>query len=343
MASAPAIAGQPYVQPRASWEVTLDGVSLTKTLAPRLISLRLSERRGEEADELEIVVHDADGNFAPPPQGSVLRVSLGWLRGTGVTPGLVDKGTFTVDELSYEGPPDQVTISAKSADFKQTFRTRKNHVWKDTTLGAIVTQIAGKHSLKARYHAELASQSIIAAEQGNKSDMQFLRDLARRYDATATVKNGCLIFAPVGAKTTSTGAPLPTATISKRDCSRYSWKRCARDKAQDGAEAQYHDTKAGHRKTAGTGGSNPKRLKRVYASKGDAEAAAQAEHNRLKRASATLDITLAFGNPMLSPGTRVTVSDFRPHITASTWLIGSTTHVMDGRGMATDLSLEVAD
>jgi len=341
-ARATMLPGQPYVEPRAAWDVSLGGQSLTAAYAPRLVSLRLSERRGEEADELEIVVHDSDGLFDPPPQGSILQVSLGWLRGSGVNPGLVDKGSFVVDELTCSGPPDRVSISARSADFKEGFRTRTNKVWKDTTLGAIVGAVAGKHGLTPRCHADLASQAITAAEQGNKSDMQFLRDLARRYDATATVKAGALIFAPIGAATTATGKPIPTARISRTDCSRYSWKRAARDKAQDGAEAQWHDQAAGKRKTTSTGGKNRKRLKRVYASEQDAKAASQAEHQRLKRASATLDIDLALGNPMLAPGMTVTLTGFKPHITAAKWLIASADHEMSDRGLATRLSLEVA-
>jgi phage protein D len=342
MASAPVIVGQPYVEPRAGWDVALDGKSLTSTFAPRLISLRLSERRGEEADELEIVVHDHDGLFSPPPQGSILRVSLGWLRGTGVTPGLVDKGSFVVDELSWDGPPDRICVRARSADFKDSFRTRTNQVWKDTTLGAIVTGIAGRHGLTPRCHLDLAGQAVTAAEQGNKSDMQFLRDLARRFDATSTVKAGSLIFAPIGATTTATGAVLPTGRIKRGDCSRYSWKRCAREKAQDGAEAQYHDTKAGKRETVNTGGTNKKRLKRVYASKGDAHAASKSEHRRLQRASASLDLDLSLGNPLLMPGMHVTVSDFRPHVDEAKWLIASTDHHMDARGLSTRVTMEVS-
>jgi hypothetical protein len=56
----------PYSQPRAAWRVTLDGADLTATLAPRLISLRLSEKTGEEADSLEIVVHDTDAGLCRP-------------------------------------------------------------------------------------------------------------------------------------------------------------------------------------------------------------------------------------------------------------------------------------
>lgn len=342
MAGSPVLSGQPYIEPRAAWDVTLDGRSLTATYSLRLISLRLSERRGEEADELEIVVDDGDGKFEPPPQGSVLHVSLGWLRGSGVRPGLVDKGSFIVDEVSWECSPDRTSIRARSADFKDSFRTRKNKVWLDTTLGAIIGEVAGNHSLTARCHPDLAVQAVSAAEQSNKSDMQFLRDLARRYDATCTVKAAHLIFTPIGATTTATGASMPTAVITRTKGSRASWKRCARDKAQDGAEAQWHDRKSGKRKTQGTGGNNPKRLKRVYSSESDADAASKAEHRRLQRASASLDIDLALGDPQLAPGMTVTVSGYKPHIDGAKWLIASVDHAMDARGLATRVQMEIA-
>ncbi len=40
-----------------------------------------------------------------------LRVFLGWQ-----ATGLVDKGTFIVDEVEYGGLPDQITLRARSAD-----------------------------------------------------------------------------------------------------------------------------------------------------------------------------------------------------------------------------------
>lgn len=342
MATQLAQGSQPYVEPFAAWDVTLNGESLTKSYAPRLISLRLSEGRGEKADELEIVVKDEDGKFVPPAQGVVLHVSLGWLRGSGVMPGLVNKGSFTVDEVTWDGPPDRVSIRARSADFKDSFRTRRNKVWKDATIGSIVSEIAMRHGLTVRCHADLTGQTVPAGEQGNKSDMQFLRDLARRYDATATVKAGALIFAPIGSATTATGAAYPTATISRGQCSSYSWKRCARDKAQDGAEAQWHDHKAGKRKTHSTGGSNPKRLKRVYGSEAAAQAACKSEHKRLQRASASLDLNLALGDPRLAPGMHITVSNFKAHVDTAKWLIASADHEMSGHGLSTRLTLEVA-
>ncbi len=202
--------------------------------------------------------------------------------------------------------------------------------------------IAGEHGLEPRCHADLAARAITVAEQGNKSDMQFLRDLARRHDASAVVKAGCLIFGPKGAATTATGNAIPEAILLRTRCAQIDWRRAAREKAQDGAEAQWHDSDDGQRKTYSTGGSNPKRMKKVYGSEGDAKAAAEAETNRLKRAAASLSATLAYGNPLLSPGMRITATGFKDVIDQTTWLIASAEHSMDAGGLKTRIEMEVA-
>ena len=338
MALAPGSTG--YRQPRAAWRVTLDGLDLTQRLAPILVSLRLSERSGEEADELEIVLDDSAQNVALPPEGAVLHVALGWERGTDVPLGLVSKGSFTVDEVSWSGPPDQVAIRARSANLAGSYRRRENRVWQGMTLGAIVQDIASAQGLTPRCHAALQETAIAAAEQAGKSPMQFLRDLGRRYDATASVKGGALIFAPRAAQTTATGAAIPAQSIARSQCVNASWRRAARSGAQDGAEAQWHDGDAATRKTVTVGGENRKRLKKVYASEADARAAAQAEAARLGRATATLDLDLAFGDPRLAPGMRITATGFKPGINGSGWLIATADHAMDDRGLSTRLSLE---
>lgn len=340
MASIPTASA--YVQPKAAWRVMLDGQDLTARLAPMLVSLRLSERDGEEADQLEIVLEDSRGAIAIPPEGAVLRVWLGWERGSDVATGLVDKGSFTVDEAGWSGPPDRLTLTARSADLAEGFRKRRNRVWKDTTLGAIVGAIAGAHALTARCHADLAGIAVAVAEQAGKSDMQFLRDLARRHDAAATAKAGCLIFAPKGATTTPTGAAMPTLTLTRQRCSSAEWRRAAREKAQDGAEAQWQDQTEGKRKTVSTGGSNRKRLKKRYATEADAQAAAEAETRRLARAAATLSASLAWGDPRLIPGARVTAQGFKSQIDGTQWLIASAEHTMDAGGLKTRIEMEVA-
>lgn len=331
-----------YVQPLANWRLMLDGTDLAERINPRLISLDLSESRGEEADELNIELHDHDGMLKIPATGVRLTLALGWIRGTGVTPGLVEKGAFLVDEVNWQGPPDRITLRARSADFSGKFRTRKNRIWPQQSLGAIIGAIAVNHGLTAHCHNDLATILISAVDQANRSDMQLLRDLGRRYDAIATVKMGRLIFAPVNAGTTATGGTLPNFTISRQSGDGYSYRRSDREGAQKGVEAQWHDGKSAKRKTVRVGSGNHKRLKRVYGSESDARAAANAEMGRLNRAAATAEITLAYGNPMLSPGQQVTLSGFKPEIDKGKWRIAAVKHSMGASGgFTTNLQLEL--
>jgi len=209
------------------------------------------------------------------------------------------------------------------------------------TVGAVVERLAGDNGLTARCHPDLASRPVSAAEQHNKSDMQFLRDLGRHHDAVATVNAGCLIFAPRGALTTASGKEIPGAVLFRSRCVEVSWRRASRDKDQNGAEAQWHDNAAGKRRTVHKGGAKKKRLKRIYASEEDAATAAQSETNRQKRASATLEATLAWGNPLLTPGMPIEARGFRAHIDGENWQIASSEHAMDPSGFKTRLLMEV--
>lgn len=70
--------------------VTLDGKGLTDRMRPRLVSLAISEKSGDEADQLDIVLDDTDGMLAIPREGTLLRVQLGWKQGSDVTVGLIE-------------------------------------------------------------------------------------------------------------------------------------------------------------------------------------------------------------------------------------------------------------
>jgi phage protein D len=235
-----------------------------------------------------------------------------------------------------------VTITAKSADQRTTLQNRRNRTFNTTTIGAIIAQIAGDNGLADRCHPALAGNVVTAIEQANKSDMQFLRDLGRRYDAVATIKGGAILFAPIGATTTASGTTIPTLSITRQSGDKAEYSRSARENAQDGAEAQYFDQGTAKRHTVGTGGTTRRRLKRVYASKGDATAAASAENNRIARAAASFGLTLSLGDARASTGMTATTTGFKTEIDARKWLIGNVEHTMGDGGFTTQLQLEVA-
>ena len=334
---------------RPDFRLAVDGVDFTGKARPRLVSLRLREERGGEADQLDLVLDDSDGKLALPPKGASVALSLGWASGTDVTVGLVDKGRFVVDEVSWAGPPDQVTIRARSADLTSRFRTRREKGWTDTTLGTVANDVAGANGLTAKVAPELASTPVPVLAQHQTSDAALLRRLGRDHDAVATVKDGNLLLTPVGRGTTPGGRPIPGLTIVRASGDRYSYREVDR---QDGAgvEARWHDrdkakrktVKVGGRRKAGEAKATPHRLARVYHTEDDAKAAAKAENGRRARREAEFDLTLALGRPDLYVERVTVVSGFKPQVDAKRWLLASLEHSLDQSGLKTSVKLETA-
>jgi len=295
-------------QPIPDYQVTVDGRDITHIIRgqversggrtrPRLISMGISEKRGEEADTFDLVLDDSDDALDLPPTGAKIRVSLGWRQGSGVTLGLVDKGEFHVESIDHGGSPPALTIKAKAADFTAGLKQRREQGYHGTTLGAIVAEVAQRHGLNPRCAATLASIAVATKAQSRESDLAFLRRLGREFDAVATVKAGVLIFKPVGDGKSPSGAPLPAVTITKRSGDAHQFGRQKRDDAE-GVEAQWHNRATGKRETFTTGkgdGGKARRLSRVYPTEEAARQAANAASSRAARDPVTFAITLALG------------------------------------------------
>ena len=322
-----------------AFRVSLGGRDLTGDLAARLISLSITEARGEEADQLDLTLSDHDGLLALPTRGGLVSVSLGWKGGA-----LVDKGRFKIDEIEHSGAPDVVTIRARSADFTAALRVRRDRSWTDTTLGAVIQDLASGNGLAARVAGDLAGRQVAHLAQSRESDANLLARLGRQYDAAATVKAGALIFAPVGSGQTATGAPLPGLTITRGDGDRHTYKTGDRE-SYGGVSATYHDQAKAARGTVEVGGEGEgenKRLRRVYPTEADARTAAQAEATRLARGKAEMSFQLAEGRAELYPEQRVRITGIKPEIDAGRWLIKQATHTLTaaGEGYTTALELE---
>lgn len=324
-----------------AFRLVVDGRDITPKVEPRLISLSLSEKRGEEADQLTIVIADHDGALEIPPEGAVIGLALGW-RGEP----LVEKGSFTVDEPTWDGSAsgDRLTLRARSADFTAAFRVRKDRSWRDTTLGRVLQDLAAAHGLKLQASAALRAKPVETLEQSGRSDGALLRELGRRYDAVATVKAGTLLFGPKGAKAAPSGVKLPPLVLTRSDGDSVAWKRAARDK-YSGVTAKWHDGSAARKRKAEAGkDGNRKALKRVYGSEAEAKRAAAAEWSRLQRGEGSVDFSLAIGRPEIYPErpARFEGPRLKPEITGAEWIVEEVEHELAGGGLTTRLKLEAA-
>ena len=315
------------------------GPDLADKIDPRFLGLSLTEKREAEADELELTLENTDGLLALPEPGAVLGLALGWEAGEGLPTGLVEKGRFTVDEVEASGPPDIVLIRARSADMTGSLRQRRTVSYLDMNLGQILDSIAGRHGREAKVDPVLAANSVGPIEQEGKSDLAFVADLGRRFDAIATWKDGKLLFLPIGQSATAGGTPLDTFQLQRRDG--WTWRFAQADRDDyDGAWAQWQDMDAGQRKTVKIGGDNPLKLKRVYATQAEAQQAAQAALSRAKRKPYSFSYDLAIANPALQVDGRIALEGWNAKVDGTSWLLESIRTEMDANGLRQSIEME---
>ncbi|WP_367376532.1 phage late control D family protein [Hafnia alvei] len=217
--------------------LTLGGDDITDNLSHRLLSLTMTDNRGFEADQLDIELDDSDGQLAMPARGAVLSLFLGW-KGSA----LIGKGQFTVDEIEHRGAPDTLTIRARSADFRGSLNSRREVSYHDTTLGAVVNQIAERNQLDTVLANGFAEIAIPHIDQSQESDIKFLTRLAERNGAEVSVKAGKLLFLKAGNGVTASGKPIPMMTLERSDGDRHQFAIADRN-AYTGVTASWLHTK----------------------------------------------------------------------------------------------------
>ncbi|EKN4695999.1 phage late control D family protein [Yersinia ruckeri] len=355
--------------------LTLGGKDISANLSNRLISLTMTDNRGFEADQLDIELDDSDGQVVMPARGAILSLFLGW-KGSA----LIGKGQFTVDEIEHRGAPDTLTVRARSADFRGSLNSRREASYHDTTLGAVVTQIAERNKLTAALAKGLAEIKIPHIDQSQESDIKFLTRLAERNGAEVSVKAGKLLFLKAGNSVTASGKPIPTMTIERADGDRHQFAIADRNaytgvtaswlhtkdpkpkkqkvKLQRKAKSQHlralQHPKAKPIKAKATKPQEEKQgeylageadnvlaLTTIYATKAQAMRAAQAKWDKLQRGVAEFSINLAMGRADLYPETPVTVRGFKSVIDQQAWTITKVTHTLGESGYTTALELEV--
>ncbi|HBN7444194.1 TPA: phage late control D family protein [Escherichia coli] len=339
--------------------ITLEGKDDSlKNITQRIMSLTMTDNRGFEADRVTLEIDDADGGVVLPERGTKLSLSLGW-KGESLT----HKGTFVVDEVAHDGPPDKLTISANSADFREEFNVKREVSWHDVTVERVVSAIANRYGLKAQISEMLMNIEIDHADQTEESDMSFLTRMADMLGAIATVKNGCLLFILPGGGVTASGHALPSFALTRSDGDSHRFRIADRN-AYTGVKAYWLDLKFGQKKTVSVKKRNaqttqkPEKsssreggymegaegnvyvLRKTYPNEEAARRAAAARWQQLQRGAAEFSITLARGRADLYPEMHGTVSGFKSDIDNQDWIISRIEHVIDDSGFTTRLELE---
>ena len=313
----------------------VEGNDIAQRISPRLISLELTDNPGLEADQLSITLSDHDGMLAIPAKGARLQLWLGWS-----DTGLVDKGSYTVDEIEHSGAPDVLSIRARSADLRKGLKTKRERSWSNTTLGEVLGDIATGNGLTATVASGLGGMPIQQLDQANESDANLISRLGEAFDAVASIKAGCLLCLPAGGGKTVSGLELPHITLTRADGDQHRYLQADRN-SYDGVRAYYYDINRAQKQEAiAGGGDNLKDLRHSYSDQQSALRAARAAFKRLQRGSATLSYTLARGRADLIPELTYTLQGVKAEIDAIIWYGGNVQHRLTADGGYT-LSLEL--
>lgn len=347
---------------------------LEQSVTDRIISLTVNDKSGFAADDLTLKFDDADGQLQMPPRGTLLHLHIGWSKQA-----LYDCGYFIVDTVTHQGSPDIVIITARSADFRGTFETKRSQSYDDYTLGAIVRILSARNNLSLPVIApELDSIKIPHIDQTDENDGYFLTRLAQNYGAQATVKNGAIIFFKPYSARSASGQALPWKTLVRSDGDEHVFK-VIDQKAFSGVIAQSYDVKTAATssvalkrlppanstsqkqhpaatKAAGTessetapplksytagSGANVLKLQKIYPDEASARRAADSAFNQIQADSASFSIRLAMGRADLSAQTPLNVQGFKNVIDDQRWIIDSVEHSLNEKGFTTKLNLKI--
>ena len=187
---------------RTEAEVTFDGVDITKSIKPYLLSITYTDNEEGETDDLQIKIQDREGDWLQSwldqvidaAAGAGLKFSAAFTQKNWGNDSTLPTGDFELDSVSAAGPPSTVTIKGTSLSFSAPIRqTKKSKAWESYTLSGIANEIAGANGLSCMF--ESANDPFYErVEQRKTSDSAFLAKLCKDAGISLKATDGQLVL-----------------------------------------------------------------------------------------------------------------------------------------------------
>lgn len=182
---------------RASLSLSYNNVDITTDLSDYLVSFSYEDNSDNKADDLQIVLEDKKGLWRGswyPNKGARLVASIitqDWrFAGTAQT---LPLGSFEIDEISYTGPPDVVTLKAVSIPVHSSLVDEdKIRAWEETALSVIAGDIANEAQLELMFDSDYDPE-YDRIEQSEEPDLPFLQRLCDQAGLSLKVSSDKII------------------------------------------------------------------------------------------------------------------------------------------------------
>ena len=175
-----------------------NGRNVTGDISKYISAVSYTDHEEGSCDECSITLLNEDGLWSGswyPDFGDTVRIYLGY------TDSLMDCGLFEIDELKFSGVPDMLEIKGIAAGITKELRTRNNKEFESQTLKQIAEYFCTKHSLELvddtvidSTQASIGQVVIDRKTQEDKSDLQFLAEIATEYGFVFSIRGTKMVF-----------------------------------------------------------------------------------------------------------------------------------------------------
>ncbi len=218
------------------WVLTYEGVNITAEVSHMVVAISYVDRLGEASGEVEVELEDHAKRWQGPwypGLGNILSLQIGY-RGEA----LLDCGSFQVDELEFDGPPDVMRLRCLAAYITPAMRTPNTMAYENQSIVEIAGQIASKYGLILVTAPSVIESDVVFARvtQRRETDLGFLRRLAIEHNFDFTVRGAQMVFYA----RTALEAVIPLIAITRPDTTGFSFRNRSRRIYSD-AEVSYFD------------------------------------------------------------------------------------------------------
>ncbi len=201
-----------------AWILTYAGVNITADVTSMVETIVYESHEQHLADEVQVTLEDRDGRWQGPwfpAYGDAVTLQIGY-----ASEPMLPCGSFQVDEIELEGPPDAVHLRCIAAGITPALRTPTSARFEGQTLAQIAATVAARHGFTVIDATAASSLVLSRVTQRQETDLQFLRRLANAYNYDFSVRGTQLIFYP---RTALEGVPAVLA-LQRTDLISFAFK-----------------------------------------------------------------------------------------------------------------------
>ena len=162
-----------------------------------LESFQYTDPASGESDSISLTLGNWNGNWLAgwfPDKGATLAARIltyNWWRQSEMIQ--IVCGTFSLDDISFSGAPDVMTIGAVSTPAADAFKiTERTKTWENITIQQIAGDIAKRYELTLLYDAATIKVSVL--EQSGATDSAFLANICKDYGLSLKVYGSKLVI-----------------------------------------------------------------------------------------------------------------------------------------------------